>query len=160
MQDNLNDKASRVDAIIERIGRQPDMLVPVLQAAQEEFKYLSKDVMALIAKGLNVPAAKVYGVATFLCALHTRTQRQTHHPMLRWDCLSRQRLDGHHGRFACRSRACRKPTHHKDGNFTLEIVSCLGACGLAPVVVLDEHVHGQCNSKEAVEIIKAVAQEN
>ena len=59
MQDNLNDKASRVDAIIERIGRQPDMLVPVLQAAQEEFKYLSKDVMALIAKGLNVPAAKV-----------------------------------------------------------------------------------------------------
>ena len=160
MQDNLNDKASRVDAIIERIGRQPDMLVPVLQAAQEEFKYLSKDVMALIAKGLNVPAAKVYGVATFYAHFTLEPK-------------------GKHIIRCCDGTACHvkgstaimdvlradlglaeNQRTTKDGNFTLEIVSCLGACGLAPVVVLDEHVHGQCNSKEAVEIIKAVAQEN
>ena len=42
-----------------------------------------------------------------------------------------------------------------DGNFSLEIVSCLGACGLAPVMVLDEKVHGQSNSKDALEIIKS-----
>ena len=67
MQDNSvnNETASRVDAIIERIGRHPDMLVPVLQAAQEEFKYLPQDVMMCIAQGLNIPPAKVYGVATF-----------------------------------------------------------------------------------------------
>ena len=116
MQDNLNDKASRVDAIIERIGRQPDMLVPVLQAAQEEFKYLSKDVMALIAKGLNVPAAKVYGVATFYA--HFTLEPKGKHIIRCCDGTachvkgSTAIMDA-----LCRSRACRKPTHHKRWQF-------------------------------------------
>lgn len=160
MQDNTNDKSSRVGAIIERIGRTPDMLVPVLQAAQEEFKYLSKDVMALIAKGLNVPASKVYGVATFYA--HFTLEPKGRHIIRCCDGTACHVKGSTAIMDALRSNLGLSEAQRttKDGKFTLEIVSCLGACGLAPVVVVDEHVHGQCNSKEAIEIVKAVSEEN
>ena len=118
------------------------------------------DVMALIAKGLNVPAAKVYGVATFYA--HFTLEPKGKHIIRCCDGTACHVKGSTAIMDALRADLGLTENQRttKDGNFTLEIVSCLGACGLAPVVVLDEHVHGQCNSKEAVEIIKAVAQEN
>lgn len=159
MQDT-KDTASRVNAIIERIGRTPDMLVPVLQAAQEEFKYLPEDVMMCIAQGLDVSPAKVYGVATFYA--HFTLEPKGRHIIRCCDGTACHVKGSMAIMDAIRNHLGLKPTQKStaDGNFSLEIVSCLGACGLAPVVVLDEKVHGQCNSKDAVEIIKTCAQED
>lgn len=161
MQDNTNDTASRVNAIIERIGRKPNLLVPVLQAAQAEFNYLPEDVMALIAEGLGVSPAKVYGVATFYAnfALEPKgkhlirccdgTACHVKGSMAIMDAL-KSKLGLEEGQ---------KTT--KDGMFSFEVVSCLGACGLAPVMVLDECVHGQSNAKKATDVIDAcIAEEN
>ena len=157
MQDNSvnNETASRVDAIIERIGRRPDMLVPVLQAAQEEFKYLPQDVMMCIAQGLNIPPAKVYGVATFYA--HFTLEPKGRHIIRCCDGTACHVKGSMAMMDAIRSHLNRKEGQKTtaDGNFSLEIVSCLGACGLAPVMVLDEKVHGQSNSKDALEIIKS-----
>ena len=157
MQDNSvnNETASRVDAIIERIGRRPDMLVPVLQAAQEEFKYLPQDVMMCIAQGLNIPPAKVYGVATFYA--HFTLEPKGRHIIRCCDGTACHVKGSMAIMDAIRSHLNLKEGQKTmaDGNFSLEIVSCLGACGLAPVMVLDEKVHGQSNSKDALEIIKS-----
>ena len=158
MQDNsVNDTASRVNAIIERIGRTPSMLVPVLHAAQEEFKYLPQDVMTLIGEGLGVPASKVYGVATFyahftlepkgkfvirVCdgtACHVKGSAN----VMKAICEHLGLKDG------------QKTTN--DGLFSFETVSCLGACGLAPVLVIGDHVQGQNTPKTAVEFVQSIA---
>lgn len=154
MQDNTNDTASRVNAIIERIGRKPEMLVPVLQAAQEEFKYLPEDVMTLIAEGLGVSAAKVYGVATFYA--HFTLEPKGKHVIRCCDGTACHVKGSMAIMDAIRNHLNlaegQKTT--KDGMFSFEIVSCLGACGLAPVMVLDEKVHGQSNDKVALDAIK------
>ncbi len=154
MQDNTNDTASRVNAIIERIGRKPEMLVPVLQAAQEEFKYLPENVMTLIAEGLGVSAAKVYGVATFYA--HFTLEPKGKHVIRCCDGTACHVKGSMAIMDAIRNHLNlaegQKTT--KDGMFSFEIVSCLGACGLAPVMVLDEKVHGQANDKVALDAIK------
>ncbi len=162
MQDNNNvsDTASRVNAIIERIGRSPSMLVPVLQAAQEEFKYLPQDVMMLIAEGLGVPAAKVYGVATFYA--HFTLEPKGKHIIRCCDGTachvkgSMEIMDGLRKHLGLTEG--QKTT--ADGNFSFEVVSCLGACGLAPVMVIDDVVHGQSTAKTAVEFVKKCADES
>ena len=158
MQDTrVNDTASRVNAIIERIGRKPSMLVPVLQAAQEEFKYLPQDVMALIADGLGVSPAKVYGVATFYA--HFTLEPKGKHVIRCCDGTachvkgSMAIMDAIRDHLGLAEG--QKTT--KDGMFSFEIVSCLGACGLAPVMVLDEKVHGQASDKVALDVIKECA---
>ena len=155
MQDtSVNDTASRVNAIIERIGRKPSMLVPVLQAAQEEFKYLPHDVMALIAEGLGVSAAKVYGVATFYA--HFTLEPKGKHVI--------RCCDG----TACHVRGSipilerlRQELGLTDGkkttddlNFTVETVSCLGACGLAPAMTVNGTVYGAMTPDKASELLK------
>lgn len=162
MQENINNEtASRVNAIIERIGRSPSKLVPVLQAAQDEFKYLPQDVMALIAEGLGVPAAKVYGVATFYA--HFTLEPKGKYVVRCCDgtaCHVKGSMEIMEGISKHLGLTDSKKTT-ADGLFTLEIVSCLGACGLAPVLVVDEKVHGQANAKKAVELItECAAQEN
>ena len=157
MQDNTNETASRVNAIIERIGRRPDMLVPVLQAAQEEFKYLPEDVMTYIAEGLGVSPAKVYGVATFYA--HFTLEPKGKHVIRCCDGTACHVKGSMAIMDAIRNHlglaAGQKTT--KDGMFSFEVVSCLGACGLAPVMVLDDKVHGQSNDKAALDVIKDCA---
>ncbi len=155
MQDT--DTASRVNAIIERIGRKPSMLVPVLQAAQEEFKYLPQDVMALIAEGLGVPASKVYGVATFYA--HFTLEPKGKYVVRCCDGTACH-VKGSMGVMAAvREHLGLKEGEKttKDGMFSFETVSCLGACGLAPVMVIGDTVHGQSTPANAVEFVKSVA---
>lgn len=156
MQDNTNDTASRVNAIIERIGRKPNLLVPVLQAAQAEFKYLPEDVMALIAEGLGVSPAKVYGVATFYANFALEPSGK--HLIRCCDGTACHVKGSMEIMNAIRSKLGLgdKEKTSKDGMFSFEVVSCLGACGLAPVMVMDEEVHGQSNAKKANEVIDEV----
>lgn len=154
------DTASRVNAIIERIGRSPAMLVPVLQAAQEEFKYLPKDVMALIAEGLSIPASKVYGVATFYA--HFTLEPKGKHVIrccdgtachVKGSTLVMDAIRAHLG-----LKDGEKTT--KDGMFSFETVSCLGACGLAPVMMIDDTVHGQSTPASGVEFVKSFVEKD
>ncbi len=159
MQDNsVNDTASRVNAIIERIGRKPSMLVPVLQAAQEDFKYLPQDVMALIAEGLGVPASKVYGVATFYA--HFTLEPKGKYVIRVCDGTACHVKGSDSVMTAIREHLGLKDGEKttKDGLFSFETVSCLGACGLAPVMVIGDAVQGQNTPKKAIEFVKATAE--
>jgi len=143
-------------AILDRFGRDPARLIPILQALQEEYRYLPGELLAYVATALGLPPARVYGVATFyahftleprgkyvirLCdgtACHVKNSI----PILE---ALRQRLG---------LTAERKTT--PDLLFTVETVSCLGACGLAPVVVINDQVHGQVTPERAVALVEEI----
>ena len=142
--------------ILDRFNHDPAKLVPVLQAVQEEYRYLPKDVMTFVATGLGIPPSRVYGVATFysyftleargkytirVCdgtACHVRNSA----PLL--------------GAIRKRLQVDEKNNTTKDMMFTVETVSCLGACGLAPVMMVNEEVYGLLTSKKVREIIDEI----
>ena len=148
---------TRVCEILDRFGRSEANLIPILQAIQEEYRYLPEEVMAFVATSLKISPARVFGVATFfahfalkpkgkyvvrLCdgtACHVKGSMNIHEALMKELVLTA----GH--------------TTTEDLLFTLETVSCLGACGLAPVMVVNEDVYGQVTPQKAVEIIREIA---
>lgn len=142
----------KLDEIIEKNKSRRGALIPVLHEAQELFGYLPYEVQKRIAEGLNIPMAEVYGVATF----YTRfTLKPT----------------GDHKISVCMGTACYVKGADKildklkellkidvgetteDGKFSIEATRCLGACGLAPVVVIDNTVYGKLSVDDVEEIL-------
>lgn len=147
---------ARVCAILDEFGRDPAKLIPILQAVQEEYRYLPREVMAFVATSLGLSPAKVYGVATFYA--HFALEPKGKYVV--------RLCDG----TACHVKdsipildAIRKRVGLRDGQktsddmlFTVETVSCLGACGLAPVVVVNDEVHGQMDPAKGSALIDAI----
>ena len=130
------DDQTRLDALLERNERRPELLIQVLQDLQREFGYLPEDGLRYVANELAVPLNRVYHVATFYKSFSLEPR-------------------GKHLVSVCRGTAChvrgaerlvetiQRELGIQDGQtttdqlFTLECVNCLGACALAPVVVID-----------------------
>jgi NADH-quinone oxidoreductase subunit E len=136
-------------------------LIPILQEVQAEYRYLPEEVLTFVATSLGLPPARVFGVATFFS--HFTLKPRGKYTIRLCDgtaCHVRDSiaiLDSLYDRL--KLSASRNTT--PDMLFTVETVSCLGACGLAPVVVVNEEVHGQMTPAKAVELVDAiVAKEN
>lgn len=136
------EKIDRLTVIIDRYRDQDGSLIPILQKAQDIFNYLPEEALSMISKGLKIPLSKIYGVVTFYSAFHLIP----------------------HGKYsitACRGTGCqvkgsKKILHtiketiginegetRKDLMFSLNTVSCLGACALAPVMVINKDYFGK-----------------
>jgi NADH-quinone oxidoreductase subunit E len=147
-------KFDRVVEILESNRRDPARLIPILQQVQDFYRYLPEEVLAFIAASLALPPSHVFGVATFY-AHFTLVPKGKHTCKL---------CDG----TACHVRGSKpileamqkelKLTGEKhttdDMLFTVEAVSCLGACGLAPVLVIDDKVHAGVSPEGAVGLIR------
>ncbi len=147
---------SAVNEILKNNGNDPLRLIPILQEVQSVYKYMSKDIISYVATSLGVPVAHVYGVATFYAHFSLEPK-------------------GKHIIKLCDGTACHVKKSHllldcvnqklglsdekrttSDMLFTLELVSCLGACGLAPVIVIDDVVHGQATPAQVEVIIDEI----
>jgi NADH-quinone oxidoreductase subunit E len=134
-------------------------LVPILQAVQEEYRYLPEEVMLLLATSLGIAPAKVYGVATFYS--HFALSPRGKYVVRVCDGTachvkgSQDLVDALRAKLGL--SADRKTT--PDMLFTLETVSCLGACGLAPAMVVNEDVHGQVQADTACAVIDGIRQQ-
>ena len=146
------EQVDQLNKIIKKRKGKPGSLIPVLEEAQVCLEYLPVSVQKKIAKGLNLPLSRVYGVVTFY-SFFTMTPRGKHTVRV---CLGT----------ACYVRGGKELTEAlqkefgihegettEDRMFTLESVRCLGACGLGPVVVVDEDVHGRVKSSKLKEIL-------
>jgi len=146
----------KVCEILDRHNRQPSQLVPILQAVQEEYRFLPREVLTYVATALDVSPARVFGVATFYA--HFAIEPKGKHLVKLCDGTACHVKDSVPILEAIRKRlglsVATKTT--PDMLFTVETVACLGACGLAPVVVIDDKVHGQMTPESAVELIDAV----
>ncbi len=143
----------KVLQILDRHRRDPARLVPILQAVQEEYRYLPEPVLTLVATSLGIPAARVYGVATFYS--HFTLEPKGKYVIRVCDGTachvkgSQALVDTLAARLGLGPG--RKTT--PDMLFTLETVSCLGACGLAPAMVVNDDVHGQVGAERACAIL-------
>jgi NADH-quinone oxidoreductase subunit E len=123
-------------------------VIPVLQETQKKIGYLSREAMEVVSEELSIPLAELYGVATFYAQFHLKPR-------------------GRHIIRVCRGTACHVRGSAKimekiksmldveengtteDLRYTLEPVACLGCCGLAPVVMIDDDTHGRLTDDEA-----------
>ncbi len=136
------EQVARLDAIIEKYRGKPGALIPVLEEAQLVLEYLPAAVQRRVAKGLNLPLAQVFGVVTFYSFFTMKPRgRHTVRVCLGTACYVR----GGKSLVETISKEYKvgEGDTTADRRFTLETVRCLGACGLGPVVVIDDNVHGR-----------------
>ena len=142
------------DEIIGRYGKKPSSLIPIMQDIQEVYRYLPGELLTYVAGEIGVKEAKAYSVATFyenfsfeqkgkyvikVCdgtACHVRKSTPILEALFKELGLSKKK-------------------HTTDDMlFTVETVSCLGACGLATTMMVNEEVHPKMTPEKAVELIE------
>ncbi len=141
----------KLDRILAQYSGKKDELIPILEKAQEEFRYLPAEVMQEIARFLRVPESTVFGVSTFYA-------------------LFKLVPSGRRTVRVCRGTACHvrggarilreverrlgiKPGETtEDLEYTLDTVACIGACALAPNMTIDNEVYGQLTTKKVTGI--------
>lgn len=148
-----------VDGILNKYGNNKSYLIAVLQEIQNEYKYLPGDLLECVAEKLKVNLSKIFSVATFyenfslvpkgkyiikVCdgtACHVKKSIPILNAMRKELGLSENK-------------------HNSDDMlFTVETVSCLGACGLAPVITINDKVYAKMTPESTVEIIKTLRSE-
>lgn len=142
-----------VDEIAARYAGSEGSLIPILQEVQDAVGYLPTEVMMRIAERTGVPAARVYGVATF-------------YSQFRLEPVGRYIIKVCHGtachvqgadaitRAICDELGVEEGGTTEDGRFTVDSVACLGCCSLAPVMMIEEHTYGRLTPEEARKIVR------
>ncbi len=129
-------------AVIEEHKGQEGALIPVLHKAQEIYGYLPLEVQKMIAKGLDVTLAEVYGVVTFYTQFSLNPKGKYKVAVcLGTACYVKgadKILEALEKRLEIKVGECTR-----DGLFSLDACRCVGACGLAPVMMIDEDVYGR-----------------
>lgn len=150
----------KVDSIIQSYGAKKSNLIAILQRVQEEFRYLPEDVMTYIGTKIEgLSPATVYGVATFYAQFSLLPKGKYEIKVCDGTaCHVRGSMPVLN---AIRARLNLKEDQltSDDGLFSLETVSCLGACGLAPVVVINEKVYPQMTSDAIRIVIDTIVEE-
>jgi len=144
----------RIDQVIAKYKGSHGALIPVLKETQDICGYLPKKVQHRIAEGLQLPSSQVFGVVSFY-AFFTTVPRGKHiiRVCLGTACYvkgSKQILEN-----LQRELGVEVGGITRDRRFSLEAVRCLGACGLAPVIVVGHDTHGMVEPAKAAEILNA-----
>ena len=154
--DLTSEVMAQVDSIIEQYKDKPGALIPVLEECQGVAGYLPVELQEYISRGLNVPASSVYGVVTFY-SFFTMVPKGRHTIKV---CMGTACYVKGIGEVLNRLQAAFKlevGTISEDRRFSLEVVRCLGACGLAPVVVVDTDTHGGMTPDRIVDVMNRYA---
>ncbi len=149
----VDEKARKLQEIIEKHKGQKGALIPVLHEAQDVYGYLPMSVQKTISEGLGVPLSEVYGVVTFYTQFTLKPK----------------------GKFkisTCMGTACyvkgsnlileklqEKLGIHvgdctEDGKFSLDACRCIGACGLAPVIMINDDVYGRLTADDIEKVLE------
>lgn len=150
---------SALETIFSKYEGRRENIIPILQHVQEEYTYLPEHLMAEIAEYTHVPPSDIYGVATFyaqfrfeptgdkiisVCrgtACHVRGA-----PRIFEEITDQLGLDGE-GTTA-------------DNQYTVETVACVGCCALAPVITINEEVHGDLTKKKVQKLLQKEGEQN
>ena len=146
-------KREEIDGIIQGFQGEPADLIPVLQAIQERYGYVPKEAIHPIAEALHLFPSQVQGVMTFY-AQFTMTPRGLN--IVRVCRGTACHVRGGRGvlRVVRRVLGVEEGRTTEDRKFTLETVACLGACALAPVMVVNKAYYGQMNPKRIETVLQ------
>jgi NADH-quinone oxidoreductase subunit E len=145
--------AADVDAILEHYpNAKRDSLIPILQEVQDRLGYLSREALSRISVHLRLPTSKIYGVATFYNQFRFQPQGKFHVQVCRGTACH---VKGSLGILEAIKRELKiEPGQtSRDGLFSLEVVACIGACGLAPVMAVNGEFHAAMTTKKVSKIL-------
>ncbi|HHV61934.1 MAG TPA: NADH-quinone oxidoreductase subunit NuoE [Firmicutes bacterium] len=147
------DKWEKLDEIIAKYKGRPGALIQVLHEAQELIGYLPREAQVRVAEGLDIPLSEVYSVVTFYALFSLKPK-------------------GRHQINVCKGTACyvrgadrilekledtlgiTEGDTTSDGRFSIEVVRCMGACGLGPVIRVDDDIYARLKPDRVPEILK------
>lgn len=153
LEATMNNVDEGVRELVASFRGKKGFLIPLLQGLQQHCGYLPADVLEYVAEELLVPLAEIYGVCTFYAQFHLKPR-------------------GRHIIRVCRGTAChvrgslaimekmkdvlkvQENGTTEDLRFTLEPVACIGACGLAPVIMIDDDTHGRLTPEKSIDILE------
>ncbi|MDR1537290.1 MAG: NAD(P)H-dependent oxidoreductase subunit E [Clostridiales bacterium] len=159
MSNDFSVKFERVCDVLDKYENNPNKLIAILQEIQEEYAYLPEDIMTYVATALGISPGQVFGVATFYS--HFTLEPKGKYVIKVCDGTachvkkSEEILKVLEKELGLSSKVKTSP----DSLFTLETVACLGACGLAPVVVVNEDVHGAMNKDKTLAMLAKIREE-
>jgi len=143
----------KVNDIVKKWNRSSSFLIEMLQDIQEEYKYLPKEAFTEISKTLEIPLSRIYTIATFYSSFSLKPK-------------------GEHQVNVCLGTAChvqggvrilgaiereldiKVGDTSKDMKFSLETVRCIGCCGLAPVITIDDDLYGKVSIAKVPKILE------
>lgn len=147
------EQKAKLDAVIAECKGDKSLLMHVMQEAQDIYGYLPYEVQIMIAEGMDVPLEKVYGVSTFYAQFALSPKGEYNISVcLGTACYvkgSQEVLDKITEQLGIGEGECTA-----DGKFSLEACRCIGACGLAPVMTVNDEVYGKLTAKEVPDILK------
>lgn len=144
----------KTDEILARYEKAPKSLIPIIQDIQAEYRYLPAELLVYVAKEIGVTESHAYGVATFyenvsfepkgeyVIKVCDGTACHVHHSAEILDTLRRE------------LGLSEKKRTTDDMLFTVETVSCLGACGLAPTMMVNDQIYPRMTPEKAIALIK------
>ena len=149
----------RLDAILNNYYNEEGNYISILQDVEEAFGYLPEEAITLVAERLDVPPAQFYGIATFYAQFHLKPRGK--------NCIT-----------ACGGTACHVKGSEwlinslaselhiapgedtsEDRKFTVEKVNCLGACSIAPVIIINKAVYGKMTPDRLMREIKRLEED-
>lgn len=146
------EQEAQLKAIIEECKDNKSLLMHVMQQAQAIYGYLPFEVQAMIADGMNVPIEKVYGVSTFYAQFALSPKGEYNISVcLGTACYvkgSQELLDKIGEELGIGAGEC-----SDDGMFSVEACRCIGACGLAPVLTVNDEVYGKLTADDVPGIL-------
>lgn len=143
---------AKIDTILSRYPNKMAACLPVLYVAQDQFGYLPREVMDLVAERLELPQSHVYGVATFYTMYNKREVGKYHvQACTNVSCM----LCGAYDVMDALERklGIKRGETTADGMFTLQEVECLAHCGTAPAVQVNEEIHELVSPDKVDELI-------
>jgi NADH-quinone oxidoreductase E subunit len=145
-----------IESILEKYrNAKRDQLIPILQEVQESNGFLSRESVARIGRHLGLPASKIYGVATFYNQFRFQAVGQYHIQVCRGTAChvkgSLKVLETLKRELKLEAGATTR-----DGRFSLEVVACIGACGLAPVIAINGEFYANLTAEKVRKIIQSV----
>lgn len=143
----------RLDQVIRKYTSEPGQLIRILQEAQDIFGYLPEEVQAYIAEKMGVPVSEVNGVVTFYSLFSTEPKGKYMMNVCMGTACYVKGAQSLMDELKERLKVDEGETTH-DKLFTIKSTRCIGACGLAPILVVNEDVHGRMGTGEISKLIQ------
>ena len=148
----------QIATLADRHGRTRSALIPILQEVQFEQGFLSREAVLCIARHLELPVSKIYGVATFYNQFRFQAPGRFHVQICRGTACH---VKGSLAVLEAMKRELKiEPGQTtRDGLFSLEVVACIGACGLAPVIAINGEFHASVQPEQIKKLLGAYRKE-
>ncbi|HOR85693.1 MAG TPA: NADH-quinone oxidoreductase subunit NuoE [Bacillota bacterium] len=149
----MKEKMEKLEEIITEHKDQKGSLIPVLHETQELFGYIPEEAQRIISEKLNIPMAEIFGVATFYSRFTLNPRGENTIRVCLGTACYVKNAQGVLDKLEEELKVTSGSTT-QDKKFTLEATRCLGCCGLAPVMMINEDVYGKLVPEDIPKILK------